>query len=81
MQRSDNFPLCETADLVCEGKRGKLFIFTGFPVKSAIVIPVNIPDGAELIVDTNFDQDDGFYVLYSNMPEGMNTVRFSYQAT
>ena len=81
MQRSDNFLVCAVIERLCMGKSGKVFVFTGFPVKSAIVAPVRIPQGAELLVDTNFDQQDGFYVLYNGMPEQSAVVKFSYQVS
>jgi hypothetical protein len=56
-------------------------VFTGFPVKSAIVSSVRIPQGAELVVDVDFGIDDGFYVMYSGMPEKNSPVKFSYQAS
>ena len=80
MQRSDNFPVCATIEIMCVGGSGRLFISTGFPVKSAIVTPVRIPDGAELVVDTASSEDDGFIVIFSGMPKKATTIKFSYQA-
>ena len=80
MQRSDNFAVCAIVERLCIGDNGKLFVYTGFPVKSAIVTPIRVPDGAEIMVDTTFEEENGFYVLYSNMPEASAIVKFSYQA-
>ena len=79
MHRSDNFPVCSTLELLCMETEGRIFVMTGFPVKSAIVTPVKIPQDSELSVDTEFNQPDGFYVIYSNMPKN-SVIKFSYQA-
>ena len=81
MRRSDNFPVCAVVERLCMGKRGKIFVFTGFPVKSAIVAPVRVPTGAELSVETSFDESDGFVVLYDGLPDEPSVVKFSYQAS
>lgn len=79
MQRSDNFPLCAVVEYLCSDSSGKIFVFTGFPVKSAIVNVVSATLGAELVVDTNFAQKDGFFVFYDKViPKSV--VKFSYQA-
>jgi len=79
MQKSDNFPLCANMEVFCPSDEGKIFVFTGFPVKSAIVNLVSASSGAQLVVDTDFNQKDGFYVLYSQIvPESI--IKFSYQA-
>lgn len=81
MRRSDNFPVCAVVERLCMGKRGRIFVFTGFPVKSAIVAPVRTPPGSELLADTKFDQLDGFFVLYDGMPDEPSVVKFSYQVS
>ena len=80
MQRSDNFPLCATIETMCSGESGSFFVFTGFPVKSAMLTSIRIPDGAELVVDMEFTHVDGFRVFFSNMPDGDTAVKFTYQA-
>ena len=79
MQRSDNFPICATLEMMCQDVSGKFFIYTGFPVKSAMVSPVNVPVGSELMVDSSFGQDDGFYVIYNGVPVN-SIIKFSYIA-
>lgn len=79
MQRSDNFPVCSTIEILCSESSGKFFIYTGFPVKSAIVSPVKMPLNSEIEIDSAFDQKDGFYVIYNNVPID-SVIKFSYQA-
>lgn len=79
MQKSDNFPLCAVVESFCPDGDGKIFVFTGFPVKSAIVNLVSATSGAELVVDTDFNQKDGFYVFYNNVQPD-SVIKFSYQA-
>ena len=81
MQRSDNFPVCATIETMCIGESGRLFVSTGFPVKSVIIAPVRIPEGAELVVDTASADDDGFFVLFSGMLGKATAIKFSYQAS
>jgi len=81
MRRSDNFPHCSTVEKFLEGESGKVFIHTGFPVKSAIVVPTSIPEGSELFADPEFDEEEGFNVIFNKMPGDQNLVKFSYQAT
>ena len=81
MQRSDNFPVCSVEERLCDGVSGRIFVFTGFPVKSAIVSAIKVPQDGELSVDTQFSNVDGFYVIYDSMPVGTSTVKFSYQAS
>jgi len=78
MQRSDNFPICATLEFLCSDSSGRFFIWTGFPVKSAIVSPVKMPPDSEIEVDSSFDQKDGFYVIYNNVPIN-SVIKFSYQ--
>ena len=80
MQRSDNFPACTTVEMACFGDSGDFYVHTGFPVKSAVVIPIRMPKDSEIEVDTSFGLDDGFRIVYSNMPEEVNIIKFSYQA-
>jgi len=79
MERSDNFAVCGHIARSCPGS-GRLFVFTGFPVKSATVIPVCPPEGASVYVDVSFGEKDGFHVIYEDVPEVDSTIKFSYQA-
>ena len=78
MSRSDNFPVCGTMETVCIKTDGEFFVYTGFPVKSAIVIPITIPQGAEIYPSDNFCHKDGFGVIFRNVPEN-SVIKFSYQ--
>jgi hypothetical protein len=79
MQKSDNFPICSIVESYCPSSDGKIFVYTGFPVKSAIVSLVSASVGAELVVDMSFGQIDGFYVHYNHIvPQSI--IKFSYQA-
>lgn len=55
-------------------------MYTGFPVKSAMVVPVDKPEKMFLYVDTTFNQIDGFFVLYEGASED-TFIRFTYQAS
>lgn len=79
MSRSDNFPVCSIMEYLCEEESGKIFIYTGFPVKSAILSVIKTPQNSEIFIDINFYQKDGFYIFYNNIPKN-TVIKFSYQA-
>ena len=79
MERSDNFPVVAQIERACPGT-GRLFVYTGFPVKSAMVIPIAVPDGSTICVDVTFGEKDGFYVIYEDVPDDDPIIEFSYQA-
>lgn len=79
MTRSDNFPVCATMETICSDASGRIFVYTGFPVKSAIVAKVSGPDKAEVFPDMSFKEEEGFYVIYTNVEAGA-VIKFTYQA-
>ena len=79
MKRSDNFPVCAIMEIFCTKDSGKIFIFTGFSVKSAIVTKVAGSEKAEIFPDMEFGEADGFYVIYTNV-EPNTVIKFTYQA-
>ena len=79
MRRSDNFPACSTIERQCLKESGKFFVFTGFPVKSVLLVPIKVPQGGELIIDTDFFEKDGFSVSFRGLTNN-SIVKFSYQA-
>jgi len=79
MERSDNFPVCATVEFLCLKESGRFFIFTGFKVRSAIISPVSLPAGSSVEIDNSFNEKDGFYVSYTDVPL-MSVIKFSYQA-
>jgi len=81
MSRSDNAPFTGKITYPCESGAGRIFVYTGFAVSSAIVAPVGLPSGARLFVDTSFGKESGFDVTYENMPIGSSRIEFSFQAS
>jgi len=80
MTRSDNFPVNTMGQMSCSGS-GRFFVYTGFPVSSAILTPVSLPEGASLYVDFSSFGKDGFDVIYENVPEEAGGVEYSYAVT
>lgn len=79
LRRSDNFPLTGDMKHSCCGD-GELFVYTGFPVQSVVVVPVEIPKGVELKSRTDPSIDNGFYVEYRNVPAMPGFIQFSFTA-
>ena len=79
LRRSDNFPLTGDMRHICHGD-GELFIYTGFPVQSVVIVPVGLPAGVELKTRTGQDVDDGFCVEFSGVPADPGIIHFSFTA-
>jgi hypothetical protein len=80
MTRSDNTPAIGQVSYPCDGTSGRVFVYTGFPVASATVIPVNLSVGRLFVDSLDAYQKDGFYVTYDGIEEGLGTIEFSFQA-
>jgi len=82
MSRSDNITFSGRIAFPCIDKpAGRFFVYTGFPVSSAIVTPVNLPEGVRLFVDTSFSKENGFEVMYDNVPEDVGGLEIMFQAS
>jgi len=79
LRRSDNFPLTGDMKHVCCGG-GELFVYTGFPVQSAVIVPVGLAPPAELKTRIDEGSISGFYVEYSNIPVTPGMIHFSFTA-
>jgi hypothetical protein len=71
--------VCATVEIYCEESNGRFFIFTGFPVKTAIVAKISGSDGSEIFPDMNFGEKDGFHIIFNNV-EKESVIKFTYQA-
>ena len=80
MRRSDNSQFVGTLHYPCSGS-GEIRIHTGFPVRSAIVTPVDVPLGGRVWIDIGSFDDKGFTVVYENIPPDIGYVEFSYMAS
>jgi len=80
MTRSDNAPVGASCMMPCHQGNGSFVVYTGFMVSSAIVTPVNVPDGCRLFVDVSSFGKDNFRVFYENIPKGVKSVEFYFVA-
>ena len=79
LRRSDNFPLTGYTTHVCQGD-GELLVYTGFPVQSVVIVPINLPEGAELKARTDSKVNNGFYVEFTGVPLDPGIIHFSFTA-
>lgn len=78
MTRSDNFPFAGKMRYPCSGD-GEFYVYAAFPVQTALVTPIGLPGAAKLYANGRTDKT-GFWVSYSDVPEELGYVEFSFIA-
>jgi len=78
MRRSDNFPFTGKMKHTCEGD-GSIFVYTGFPVQSVSLVPINLPTGTKISYRTA-SNDIGFFVDHVGVPTDPGIIEFSFMA-
>lgn len=63
----------------CHGE-GELFVYTGFPVQSVVIVPIGLGSDSELKARVDESSTSGFYVEYSNIPVTPGMIQFSFTA-